>query len=324
MTLRVAVIASPKSGANRRNPRRLEQLASLCDDAGARFLAPSTLEALEAEVAALPEIDVLAINGGDGTLHRVLTAAVRALGADLPEVAILPGGTMNIAANSSGWLGEPVSALQRVLAYAEARGEARGGAGGLERRRHWLLHVDERWYGFLWGNGLIARFLEVYEEVDDPTAARAASILARGSASAVVGGPFAKRLTRRWHGEVEVDGEVLERSDWLAVAAGTVEQIGLGFRPFRFVQDHPGQMHAVGLGCSIGRFARELPRVYRRQALVADGNVERAARRLVLRSDERATYMVDGDFHRGGNELVVEVGPSLDLLVPRVGRVASP
>ncbi|MCB9679780.1 MAG: hypothetical protein H6737_32035 [Alphaproteobacteria bacterium] len=315
MSRRVAVLASPKSGANRRNPRRVEQLASLSEDAGATFLAPESLEALEAGVKGLGEVDILAINGGDGTLHRVLTAAVEAFGEDLPEVAILPGGTMNIAARSSGWLGEPVSALERVLAHAET--------ATLERRRHWLLRVDERWYGFLWGNGLIARFLEVYEEVENPTAARAAAILARGSASAVVGGAFAKRLTRRWHGEVEVDGEVLERRDWLAVAAGTVEQIGLGFKPFRFVADHPGQMHAVGLGCSIGRFAFELPGVYRRQPLQAADNVEVPARRLVLRSDERATFMVDGDFHRGGNELVVEVGPSLDLLVPRVGGVAG-
>ncbi len=315
--MKLAVVASPKSGANRRNPRRLETLERLSRESGATFLAPDGLDALDQAIAGLQDVDVLAVNGGDGTLHRVLTAAVAAFGEDLPEIAILPGGTMNIAAHSTGWLGKPIEGLQTVLAHLDSP-ERRT----LVRRRTWTLRVDDRWIGFLWGNGLIARFLEVYEEVDDPTAARAAAILARGAASAVVNGPFVKRLTRRWEGELEIDGELQERTSWLAVAAGTVEQIGLGFKPFRFVGDgdgtrgFAGQMHAVGLGSSVARFARELPRVYRRQPLAAESNIEQAARRLVLRSDERATFMVDGDFHRGGHELVVEVGPSVDLLVP--------
>lgn len=271
------------------------------------------LEALAATVRSFAEdgVEVLAVNGGDGTLHRVLTAAVEAFDGVLPKVAILPGGTMNIAARSSGWLGTPEQALAAVIA------QVREGDGPLRERRHWLMQIDGQHYGFLWGNGLLARFLEVYEAVDDPTVMRAASILARGAGSAMVGGPFAKQLTRRWIGEVEVDGVVLDRTDWLAVAAGTVEQIGLGFRPFRLVESNPGRMHVVGLGCSVARFARELPRVYGQRPLAAAENVEKPARRLVLRSEEAATFMVDGDFHRGGHELVVEVGPSVDLLVPR-------
>lgn len=307
MSERIAVLASPKSGANRRFPKRLERLRAMADRHGARFVAPAGLDALATEVRALADagITLLAVNGGDGTLHRVITAAASAYGEDsLPQIAILPGGTMNIAARSTGWLGKPELALARVF------------EGGLAVRPTSLLRVDGQWYGFLWGNGLIASFLELYEEVPDPTALRAATILGRGAASALVGGPFAAQLTRRWRGTVEIDGQMLDRDDWLAVAAGTVEQIGLGFRPFRFTEQGPGRMHAVGLGCAVGRFARELPRVYARQPLLAPENVERSASRLVLRGVEPATFMVDGDFHRGGHELVVDVGPTVALRVP--------
>jgi diacylglycerol kinase family enzyme len=299
-------MASPRSGANRRRPARLRALEELAHTRGARLYATRTLDALDAamrELATDPP-DVLCINGGDGSVHRVLTSAVQHL-PTLPTLALLPGGTMDIAARSTGWLGRGATGLRRVL------------DGDLTTTERSLMLVDGRWAGFLFGNGLIARFLEVYEEVDDPTALRAAQILGRGAASAVVGGPFAARLTRRWRGEVELDGEVLPGDDWLAVAAGTVEQIGLGFRPFR--EARAGQLHAVGLGSSVGRFARELPRVYRRRPLREPGNVERAARRLVLRSDEPASFMVDGDHHTGGNELVVEIGPTVRFLVPRAG-----
>lgn len=301
--MKVAVFASPRSGANRRRPARLRALEDVARRTGAVVHATSTVEELEAamqSLAAEPP-DVLAINGGDGSVHRVLTAAVQVF-PTLPTLALLPGGTMDIAARSTGWLGRGADGLERVM------------AGGLTTTDRSLLTIDGRWAGFLFGNGLIARFLEVYEEVPDPTAIRAAQILARGAASAVVGGPFATRLTRRWTGEVEVDGEILPADDWLAVAAGTVEQIGLGFRPFRHAE--AGVMHAVGLGCPVGSFARELPRVYRKRPLEEAGNVERKARRLVLRSDEPASFMVDGDFHRGSRELVVEIGQTVSLLVP--------
>lgn len=300
--MKVAVFASPKSGTNRRHPGRLRALEDTARAHGAELFATSTLTELDAAIASLTASppDVLAINGGDGTVHRVLTSALQVLD-PLPTLAILPGGTMDIAARSTGWLGRGHHGLARLM------------QGGLATTERSLLVADGRWAGFLFGNGLIARFLEVYEEVEDPTAARAAQILARGAASAAVNGPFVKRLTRRWEGEVELDGEVLPNRDWLAVAAGTVEQIGLGFRPFRHAA--AGRMHAVALGSPVARFALELPRVYRRQPLKQAGNVERTATRLVLRSEEEASFMLDGDFHRGGKELVVELGPTVSLLV---------
>lgn len=298
----LGVIASAHSGRNRRQPQRLLELQRVAEAAGAHFAAPATLEELEQAVVDFAGfgVDTLAVNGGDGTLHRVVTAMVPAFDV-LPRLAILPGGTMNIVANSTGWLGKPPVALKRVA------------AGATIERPCSMLRVGEL-HGFLWGNGLLARFLEVYEE-GDPTALRAAAILARGAASALVGGSFAARLTRRYAGTVELDGTLLERQDWLAVAAGTVEQIGLGFRPFRFA-DQVGHLHAVGLGSSVARFAFELPRVYLRRPLAAADNLERAVSRVVLTSDEPIGFMLDGDFHRGGTTITVEVGPTVRFLVP--------
>jgi hypothetical protein len=54
--------------------------------------------------------------------------------------------------------------------------------------RRTLLEVDGQQYGFLFGNGLIARFLEVYYEGGEPTPAKAVWLLLRASCSAAVGG----------------------------------------------------------------------------------------------------------------------------------------
>ena len=299
--MKLAVIASARSGSNRRNPGRLAELKELAEAGGALFASPSTLDELASVSREFAKrAEVLAVNGGDGTLHRVVTAIATA-DESFPTLAVLPGGTMNIVANSTGWWGAPHVGLRKIL------------AGEGVRTQRSLLKIDEQLYGFLWGNGLIARFLEVYEE-GDPTVLRAAAILGRGAASSLIGGPFVKRLTRRWEGEVEVDGSLLTGTSWLTVAAGTVEQIGLGFRPFRLAD--PNHMHLVGLGSSAARFAFELPHVYRRRPLRAPENVERAATEVWLRGTEPSTFMVDGDFHRGPRELRVGLGPVVEFLVP--------
>ncbi len=304
----IHIFASPRSGANRKRPARLRELAAVAEAHGVTLHVPEDLRALRHRMAALAAHppSLLVINGGDGTIHRVLTEAVGVFD-PLPDVAIIPGGTMDIVARSTGWFGRGAAGLQRLLVGTHACTERS------------TLMVDGRWCGFLFGNGLIARFLEVYEEAPEVSAWRAAQILARGTVSALVGGPFARRLTRRWRGQVELDGAVLPGQDWLAVAAGTVEQIGLGFRPFRDAE--VGRMHAVAAGSGVARFARELPRIYRGRPLREAGNLERTARRMVLRGEEPASsFMIDGDFHRAGAELVVEIGPTVRFVVPDAGR----
>ena len=132
----------------------------------------------------------------------------------------------------------------------------------------------------------------------------------------MVGGTLSKRLTRRWEGTVEVDGVAWPQDHWLAVAAGTVEQIGLSFKPFRYVEDNPGHLHAIGLGCSISRFAFELPLIFNKRPLRSGENTEIPAQRMVLSGPEPMSYMLDGDFHRAGKTLTIEVGPAVDILVP--------
>ena len=66
------------------------------------------------------QVNVLAINGGDGTIHGTINALVRLLGKDvdagrsrLPRLLLLNGGTYNMASRAFGTKDDPVTTARR-------------------------------------------------------------------------------------------------------------------------------------------------------------------------------------------------------------------
>ena len=314
----IGVVTNPRSRKNKRNPVTAETLAYVLGERD-HFHAPTNLDAL-AETAArfrAHSIDVLCINGGDGTVHQVMTAMVRAYeGEPLPDVAILPGGTMNIVARSVGNRIRPEEMLEQVVS-------AYHGSTSLPGKEIHLLEVDlgdesPKLYGFISGNGVIPRFLERYYDSREPTPADAAWLLARAAVSAVVGGGFARRVTEPWRGEVHVDGVVWPHDVWSAVAIGSVEQMGLGFRVFHRLADCPDHFQIVGVGSSVATLAMGLPALRQGRGLAGRDNYTDIAKEVILVGAPDAPLTIDGDLYRAPTGRVrYTVGPKVTMRLPR-------
>src|SRR3954466_11431309 len=152
----IVVLVNPRSRANRRNPRIASEFQALVAGVG-RVVTPRSLEELDREMAALraKPPTLIAVHGGDGTLHREVTALGRGFGDDpIPPLAILGGGTMNVVASSLR-IKQPTLAFLTALA-ADARA---GRAPETLRRR--CIRLGEQ-LGFIFGNGLMANFLGEY------------------------------------------------------------------------------------------------------------------------------------------------------------------
>lgn len=302
-----------------------DRLAAMLGDRGVVYRAgdPESLDAALRAIFAGEPPDVLAINGGDGTVHVVLTAALNLLGdSPLPLVQVLPGGTMNTVSGGYGVRGRmlgvfghsPEAWLRALLRYPTAdavphvvRGVLRVDGGGVTQ------------HGFLFGNGLISNFLEVYYDGSEPTPTKALLILARGVLSGFVNGAAIRRLMQPARCRVEADGVAWPYDEYLAVAAGTVDDIGFGFRAFFRALVNPGKMHALGIASSAFSFILQLPRVWMARPLTSARVVDEVPFRLTLRGDADLVYMIDGDFHRAGREVTVVAGRSVRLGTPRMG-----
>jgi len=306
----IGVLTNPRSRKNRRNPQLARRLSYVVGDSG-HLVAPEGLDELEHAVQQFQQrdVDVVAINGGDGTAHVALGALYKAYGEQLPRIALLRGGTMNTVASGLGIRGEPEALLGRLVGRYHA-GEP------LRVVSRNVLVVDDEKVGFLFGNGLIAHFLELYYEGGEPSPTKAVLLVARAVGSALIGGSLAKRLTRPVRCGVVVDGTEWPSLPWMTVAAGTVDDIGLRFRPFYKAPEYPGTLHAVGLGCTALQLVPEFLSIRRGKPTSHPNIVEQLGRELILESTEPLSYMIDGDFHRGGQRICVRVGPRVELVLP--------
>ena len=161
---------------------------------------PGDAEALAAELA--PEVDVLVVFGGDGTVHEVANGLP--LGGDGPLVALLPAGTGNDLARALGLPPDPVAAATELA--------------GARSRTLDLLDCGPRRAA----NGVNAGF-----------AAAATDTLSRpvkkalGPAAYLVGGVKAGVNPPTWPARVEVDGRVVE-GEALALVVGNGGSFGGG------------------------------------------------------------------------------------------------
>jgi diacylglycerol kinase family enzyme len=307
----IGLVTNPRSRKNRRDPAQVIRLAYMLGNRG----VPEATKSLEdlyraAEAFKKERIDILAINGGDGTIHVTLSALIKTYGDDqpLPMVAILRGGTMNTIANSLGVKGETSELLFNVVDKYHTREEFQT----VTKR---VLKVGDT-YGCIFGNGLIYNFLSLYYGTGKPSPGVAAQVLARGIFSSLIRGPYSKKLFRRFRAQITVDGQTWAREDFTTVAASCVEQIGLGFKPFYRVRENPDRFAVLGIHVpSALSMVFELPRIMRGLPMRRDKVIDAAASEVIFRSDEDLAYTVDGDTYVSGRELALTSGPPVRFIV---------
>jgi diacylglycerol kinase (ATP) len=320
----IGVVLNPRSRRNLRDPRAAVRLARQLGDHGVVREA-RTLDDLYriAEDFKRLEIDVLGISGGDGTNHVTLTGFINVYGGmQLPHIAFLRGGTMNTVANSVGVRrGRPEGLLGRLIrVYAE-----RASRPLLHAERHVMriAAVDRArnpnadHYGFLFGTGVVRGFLAEYYRDGEPTPLVAAKTLMRGIGSTIVQGEMIKRMAAPFRGSVQLeDGTTWNERDYLAVAAGTIDHIGLNFRPFWRYDERPGIFHVLGIHTTPFGFVRDLPRIWRAEPM-RPGKTYEATQRVtrIASHDGVMRYMIDGDLHEAQGPLEIRIGPRVKIVV---------
>jgi hypothetical protein len=117
---RIALLSNPKSTGN---VAQLPRIREYCADHPDVFhyeveQASQIGEAMRIIARVRPK--VLAINGGDGTVQAALTEIYNGghFGEEPPPVAVLPSGKTNLIALDLGARGDPIEALERLIALA--------------------------------------------------------------------------------------------------------------------------------------------------------------------------------------------------------------
>jgi diacylglycerol kinase (ATP) len=315
----IAVIVNPRSRANRRNPRIAAEFQAIVGDRG-RVLAPKSIEELDAMAVELHRSPpaALAIHGGDGTLHKTVTSLGRVFGDDpLPPIAILCGGTMNVVATS-------LSIRERPAVFLNALVEADRNGQPLETIRRRCLRIGDE-LGFLFGSGLPANFLAEYYAPTGYGPGRAAWLLVRAFFSALWHGPFVQKLFKRFEGSVRVDGAPLEQTAFVGLMAGTVREVGLGFKLVHRADDDPERFGVLAMHSAVLSLALDVWAVQRGRGISARRAFSAVASKLDVQSKNGAmSYTIDGDLYRTHEPVTISVGPPITFFKPPSALIVRP
>ncbi|MDD9936333.1 MAG: diacylglycerol kinase family protein [Myxococcales bacterium] len=301
----LAIVVNPRAGGGRQGERDAARLRSVAAGKGAVFVTESR-EMTDAVADGVRErgVSTVAIAGGDGTVAGVLTALHRAYRHNpLPRIALLRGGTMNTIANALQISqGSPEKLLARLL--------ARPAGPVLERA---TLSVDGR-TGFLFSAGVMVGFLDALYGSGGKGRIAALGLLARGSVETVVGGHLIEQIETPLTAALEVDGESHPARRYVALGAGTVPEVGLGFRPYPQSEERTDAFQVFAFHGSVQMLVRELPRLRRGQPATEGLGFSPVTQSLRISTEEGTVrYALDGDVEEAESPLIVRPGPAVRI-----------
>ncbi len=305
----IGVILNPHSKRYRKNPEKLKRMGFIIGDKGS-FAPTQDLHDIRrvAEEFKKKEIDILALSGGDGTNHVTLTNFIQVYGDQpLPKITFLRGGTLNTVAYSIGISGSPEKILSELLfKYHEDE--------PFKTAEIDIMSINGQ-YGFIWGCGVIYKFMETYYKDGIPSPTQAVITLAKAIGSALINGPFACKMFERFDAEVTVDGEKWPFKNYSAIFAGSVPHLGLGFKVF-YLAKGSGKFHAAGFSLPPRSVLRYVPLMYLGRPSGCEDLLEAAVSEMSVQMTQPIAYTIDGDMHPPTDRFEIKMGPRLSVIIP--------
>jgi hypothetical protein len=229
---RLGIISNPTSGSNR------QRFPAICRYIDRQRHLPHRIATNAEEVVtaledlARRDVNLVAINAGDGTVQAALTALFHHRPYQtLPLLALLCGGTTNMTAKDLGSRGSRIRSLERILAWSRSgKGNARIVRRPILRVRHPASQIPH--YGLFFGAAVIYRGIRLFHSRIHGLGLKGnpanALILARYLAAIAARNLDALGATRA---RITVDGTPLGPNRFMMILSHTLEQLIFGIRP---------------------------------------------------------------------------------------------
>ena len=314
-SIAIGLISNPNSGHNRGQFARIEALVAgqpaihhVVTHCPAD-IAPA-LEALSRR-----QVEVLAINGGDGTAAAILGRMLeQPVFAQRPLIALLPGGTANMNAGDVGIRGSLIPAVRRFCRWCEDRQDTQDRI--VERP---LLRVQTggaSHYGMFLGAGAVIQGTEYTHRKIHARGLRDELSLALGTARTIWG---VLRDDPRFNQSVSINlrlDDAVESAthDTLILAVSTLHRLFFGMRPFWGTG--PGRLRMTLLEQHCTRFLRTFISIVRgrpnRNAVPDSGYISHNADSIHLSME--GGLNLDGEIIQARGAVSIDTTDSLRFL----------
>jgi diacylglycerol kinase (ATP) len=313
---RVGVISNPLSGSNkRRGLSAVRRFLAECPGILHREARSAAEVAVVLRDFAHADVNLIAVNSGDGTVQAVLTSLfAEQLFRPLPLLALLCGGTTNMTSKDLGLTGSRIAALRRLIAWAHH------GDGDAVILRRAVLKVENSshpgpLYGMFFGSGCITQGIQFFHSRVHKLG------LSGDPAHLLIFVRFLLGLARRVDAlvapvsaAIRADRADIAEGHYLLVLISTLDRLILGLRPFWAQGDDP--LHLTAMSAGFRHLFRALPALAigrrNRYASPENGYVSVNAREIRLGMD--GGFAIDGELFRAdrkqGPLVIREAGPA--------------
>lgn len=312
----VGVISNPASGHNRDQFAGIRAIIDRSPAIHHRITdSPADIAAALRELAA-QQVEVLAINGGDGTVSAILGELLESqLFATPPLIALLPGGTANMNAGDIGVRGALPKAVARFCGWCDG---ARERAGKVSQRALMRVVIDEQQsarYGMFLGGGAVIHGTEYAHKEIHSRGLRDDFSLALGTLRTVWGvlrddPAFNRHVTITLH----LDNRAPVQRDTLILAISTLQRLSFGMRPFWSTEPGAIRLTLMEQGCT--RFARTFFSIIRghpsAHAQPKNGYYSHNADRMRLSMTGKIN--LDGELLEVASNVAITASRTLDFL----------
>ncbi|MFZ2630384.1 MAG: diacylglycerol kinase family protein [Desulfosalsimonadaceae bacterium] len=313
------MISNPLSGWNRKNIHFVRESVNgqhqICHREAS---TPAEIASALAEFTC-EETDIIAVNGGDGTVHAVLTALFRQTnGGPIPLLTILRSGTASMISRDVGLKGSPQISLKRLVKWID------GGQKASTIVQRSILKVEtvsgqEPLYGMFFGAAGICQGIQFC--LTRVHATGLGGELAAGVTLARFLIPAANKKNNFIFPvpvKIALDSEPEEKRDVLLILISTLDRLFLGLRPYWGCEKN-APLHYTGLGAYPRRLLLMLPSLLRgrkhRSLTPENGYLSRNIHKAELVFT--GSFAIDGELYtpeKGDERITVSEGGTASFL----------
>ena len=318
--LRIGILNNPLSGGNRRGLNKIRKAAAATQPEvlQCEVQTPSDVSETLADFARR-EVNIVVVNGGDGTVQAALTAIFHHCSYETkPTLAVLPSaGTTSMIAGDVGLKGSRMGALQRLFSWARTNNDS---AAMIQRPvlKVQVPSLNAPIYGMFFGTAVIYQATHFCLQKVHTRGIRgetgAGVALARFLWAVVLKD---RNIVSSVPITIGLNQNAPQQKRYLLVLITTLQRLFLGLRPFWGSEPKP--LHYTAVDAHHRQFLRALPSAMRgrksRQLTPANGyvshNIDEA--RLTLDSG----FNLDGELYKPDSKLgpvVVSYGGQASFL----------
>jgi diacylglycerol kinase (ATP) len=305
----IGVILNPYSKKYKKKPHKLHQMAFIIGDR-ASYRPTDDLGDLHRVIEGFKthDIDLLAISGGDGTIHTTLTALIKVYGKkQLPQVTFLRGGTLNTIAATLGIRGETEKLMSSLLIrYHENK--------DFKEKKLRLTKINDE-YGCIFGVGMVYRFMAEYYKNPKLNPAIAAQTVIKTITSTIFHSKMARDIFKRFDAEVMVDGEKWPFANYASIFSSSISQAGLNFHVFHHMLTQNEKFHLMGISLDAWNVLPCLKRMHDGKPAGCSEILDAAASDVIIKLSEPMPYTIDGDMLEPLDTFHLSAGPEVTVLV---------